>query len=694
MRVGWSSVGADRREKSRLLTAVGLGFFLLIAIRLFYIQVLNTGEYRTLAQGNFLRPEVIPAMRGMIRDRHGTLLAGSLPSFTVSIDPFDEAFRTGPGRRPPRARLENCVAALAGILGANPDTLLRTVRSQMTASYQPVRIRRNLEMATVSVIAERRDELPGVVVEMEPLRSYPFGAIGAHILGYLNEVTDQELAKLRGKGYFPGASIGRSGIERSYEEVLKGEDGFRFVEVNALGRRSNYFVSVPPVLPRAGRDLVLSVDWKLQLAAEAALDSAGWSGPPPPPETRGAVVAMDPRNGEILALASRPAFDPNEFSAGIPATRWAELNQPGRFPLLNRAVQARYPPGSTFKPVTLLAGLEEGKIRPSSVLHGCGGGWNYGSRYFRCWKAGGHGSSDAERALMVSCDVYFYQVGAMVGVDGIAAMARRMHVTEPTGIDLPQEKRGFVPDAAWYDRQYGPRGWSRGAALNLAIGQGEIGLTPVELASLAASLATGKVPRPHLVRQVALQAGQREIVPDTTARAALDVNRMFLETVRRGMVDVVQGPEGTARRAKVDSVNVAGKTGSAQHPGDPTHALFICFAPAERPEIVVAVVLEQRGGGGAFAAPVAHAVLDHYFHPDRYVPRPDTTAVPADTSGVRPDTTVVVAAGRDTLDDVPPPGPREGASRPDTLGDAPPPGPRNGAPLPGAADDPPRGGTP
>lgn len=636
---GWSAVAAERRRKSRFLAGVGAALLVLVALRLFYLQVLHDDEYRRLATSNYLRPEVITAMRGMIRDRHGTILASSEPSFTASIDPWHEAFRPGPHGMKPRARLDEVVARLADILEMDPRALLEAVERQKKASYQPVRIRRNLEAATMSRLAEHRVDLPGVVVEMEPLRRYPFGEVGAHLLGYINEITDEELVKLRGQGYLPGDYVGRAGLERYHETSLRGQDGFRFVEVNALGRRTNYFSSTPPVVPKKGRDLVLTIDWKLQQAAEAALDSAGWAGHGVPPEARGAVVAIDPRNGDVLALASRPAFDPNEFAAGLSPERWAELNEEGRFAMLNRAVQARYPPGSTFKPVTLLAGLTGHKVGTGTVLHGCAGGYTFGGRFFRCWNKNGHGSSNGVRALEVSCDVYFYQLGLMLGIDGIAGMARRFRLDEPTGIDLPQERGGLIPDVAWYEKKRGKGGAAKGSALNLAIGQGEILMTPVEIAQMAGTVATGRIPRLHLVKEMSDEPGFEHFVPDTTARGALAAPAGMLEYVRRGMWEVVQGVEGTGKRAKIDSVEVAGKTGSAQNAADLTHALFIGFAPYERPEIAVAVVLEARGGGGAFAAPVARAVLDHYFHPEHYIPRPDSAAV-ADSllaAGVPPD---------------------------------------------------------
>jgi len=627
MQSGWSSAGNERRQRARVIMLVAACLITGVIIRLFVLQVIHDDEYRRLAESNYLRPEKIPAMRGMIRDRNGVLLASSTPSFTATIDPWHEAFRKGARGVPARAKLDVVVARLAGILDLDPVMLVEAVEKQKKASYQPARLRRNLDMTQIARIAEDRSALPGITVEMEPLRNYPFGQVGAHLLGYINQVTDDELAKLRPQGYLPGASIGRAGLERYYEAMLKGQDGLRFVEVNALGRRSNYFVSTPPILPRKGRDLTLTIDWRLQQAAETALDSAGWSDGGVPPEARGCVVAVDPRNGEVLALVSRPSYDPNEFAEGLSTERWQELNQEGRFAMLNRAVQTRYPPGSTFKPVTLMAGLTTGKVQPSTVLHGCGGGMQFGNRYFRCWNHRGHGSSDGLRALEVSCDVYFYQLGIMLGINGIHDMAHKMLIPDLTGIDLPQEKGGLVPDVAWYEKRRKAKPGT-GPALNLSIGQGEILMTPVEIASMAASVATGKVPRLHLVREMSEEPGFEPYVADTTARAVVSVSPGILEYARRGMWRVVNGGEGTGKRSNVDSVVVAGKTGSAQHSGEgPTHALFICFAPYDNPTIAVAVVLEARGGGGAFAAPVAHSVLDHYFHPDRYLPKPDSLAV-------------------------------------------------------------------
>lgn len=622
-----SSTTVARRDKRQILIGVALFVALLLGVRLFYLQVLHAEELRAAAQGNFLRVEIIPALRGIIRDRNGELLASSMPAFSVTLDPHHEAFRGDRARRiKPRARLDDVVGRLAPILGMDAAQMLPAVQRAMKGTYQPLRIKRNVDVTTLSIIAERRAELPGVSVEADPMRTYPHGSVGSHLLGYIDEVTDEELTKLRDQNYFSGSAIGRAGVERYYEKLLRGQDGIRYVEVNAMGRRSNLFVTANPIPPRAGRELTLTLDWKLQRAAEAALDSAGWAGHGRPPEALGACVAINVRNGEVLALASRPGFDPNEFTAGLSSERWAELNDRKRNPLFNRAIQSRYPPGSTFKPVTLIAGLMAGKVGPSSWLGPCVGGYQYGGRFFKCWNHSGHGMTNGVRALCVSCDVYFYQLSTMLGIDGMAAMARRLHVLEKTGIDLPNEREGFFPTTQWFDEKRGKGNWSKGAALNLAIGQGEVTMTPLQLASMAASLATGQVPRVHVVKDISTPPGEKPIVVDTSPRYTLDVSASALDLSRQGMYAVVNAGEGTARVVRVDSVEVAGKTGSAQHTGKLTHALFICYAPVDDPEIAVAVILENRGGGGRMAAPVARKVLDHYFHPERYEPKPDSLA--------------------------------------------------------------------
>ena len=375
----------------------------------------------------------------------------------------------------------------------------------------------------------------------------------------------------------------------------------------ALGRKGDFLGEKHPVLPQRGTDLTLTIDLDLQRAAENAFE----------PGARGAVVAIDPRNGEVLALVSKPNYDPNEFSTGITQDRWSELSGGGNYPLFNRAIQAAYPPGSTLKPFTALAALEAGAITAGTYFaQACTGEYRFGSRLFGCWKPEGHGSLALHDAIVRSCDVYFYQLGLRIGMERLADYMAKLRLSEKTGIDLPQERRGLFPDPAWYDKHFGPGRWSKGLVLNLVIGQGECGLTPVKLAQLAAFMANGgTLWRPHLIRAVGPELPSRSIAPDDSMKQVVTVTPRNLEIIRSAMESVVSDPTGTGGQSRVDSVSVAGKTGTAQNPHGKPHALFICFAPVESPRIAIAVLVENAGHGSTAAAPIARKVLEGFFHP-------------------------------------------------------------------------------
>ncbi|HEU5311804.1 MAG TPA: penicillin-binding transpeptidase domain-containing protein, partial [Candidatus Eisenbacteria bacterium] len=340
--------------------------------------------------------------------------------------------------------------------------------------------------------------------------------------------------------------------------------------------------------PVRGADITLSIDLDLQRAAEDAFQ----------PGARGAVVAMDPRNGEVLALASKPNYDPNEFSTGISQARWNEMSQGGNYPLFNRAIQAAYPPGSTLKPFVVLAGLSERVITSATTFHdGCFGYYQFGRRKFGCWDKDGHGWTALRTAMARSCDVYFYQLGLRLGLDRLSSfMTKRLKLRERSGIDLPQERRGLYPNAEWYDKNYGVGRWSKGLILNISIGQGESSLTPVKLVQLTSVIANGgTLWRPRLLKMVERDGRPQpsELPAGDSLRQVLDLSPRDLVTVRESMVAVVNDAGGTGGSAKVESVLVAGKTGTAQNPHGNDHALFICFAPALNPEIAVAVLVEN-----------------------------------------------------------------------------------------------------
>jgi len=591
------------RYRQRNFTAVVGIIFALVLLRLFTMQVLQGGKYRELSEENRIRVEVIAAPRGDIRDRNGLLLADNVPSFTVTLDPFDKTYVDNPGL------LDSTVARLGVILGVDATLLREKVQHDGRQSFLPVRLRRNVDRTTVAYVAEHESVLPGVDVEFEPLRRYPLGLMASHLLGYVGEVSDKELEDPDRAEYLRGDLIGKMGIERQYESYLRGEAGKRFVEVNAMGRKAELLGEKHPIQPKQGAALTLTIDANLQRAAEQAFA----------PGARGAAVALDPRTGEVLALASKPNYDPNEFSTGITQERWSALSEGGNFPLFNRAIQAAYPPGSTLKPFVALAGLMTGAIQPGTTFREtCNGAFQFGRRSFKCWNPQGHGTLALRDAVARSCDVYFYQLGIRLGLDRLADFMKRIHVSDRSGVDLPQERRGLFPDAVWYDKRYGAGKWSRGLVLNLAIGQGETSLTPIKLAQLTSLIANGgTMIRPHVIREVE-EDGRRVtglIATQDSIGVRIDLSPAALASVRAAMEAVVADEHGTGYGARVDSVRVAGKTGTAQNPHGNDHALFIGFAPVDNPRIAVAVLVENAGHGSTAAAPIAQKMLQAFFHP-------------------------------------------------------------------------------
>ncbi len=588
-----------------LLGLVGLAVLALLIGRLFSLQVLSAQRSRDLAVKNWLRPEYVPGPRGRILDRNGVVLADMIPSFAITLDPHFKGFLHHPERR------EAVLRRLAGLVGGDSERFDQVLKREAGLSYNPVRLVRSADSVQVARVEEHRVDLPGVSVEVEPIRYYPQDSLAAHVLGYVNEVGDRDLESLPDKGYRPGSLIGRAGIEREYEDELRGEEGVRYVEVNAMGRRSDAFIRAQPVSPKPGRDVTLTLDAKIQAAMEEAMDAAGYDGRGPVPEVRGAAVLMDVRTGGILAMASRPTFNPNVFSPLSPED-WEALNREGA-PLLDRAIQSLYPPGSVFKPLAEYAALADGVIKPGQTLAPCTGGYRFGNRVFRCWKHSGHGVLDDVAALAHSCDVYFYQLAVSLGVNGIHRYADLFRVSEPTGIDLPGEKSGLVPDTRYFDERYGKSGWSHGVALNLIIGQGEILLSPVELADYVATLATGgRRATPRLLKSLGPErrTGRYPEPDPRPTYTRIDLDPVAVAEVKKGMEAAVEW--GTAQSARIPGVQVAAKTGTAQNPGF-DHGLFIAFAPAGDPQVAVVVVMEHRGHGGSVAGPVAQKVLASYF---------------------------------------------------------------------------------
>lgn len=612
--------GGDRSAQALGLVLVLGVLFLVALVRLAQLQLGQWENFRMLSENNSLRLKVAPAPRGTIVDRRGRVLADSRATFAITVD----AHRPGFERQPQLLRLT--LARLAPILGIPDTTLFARIESERRRSMRPVTVALNADLALLARIEEHRDDLPGVEVETIPERTYPYGTAAAHVLGYSSQITEIQLA-MRGDAYDPGDLVGQAGLERGYEEFLRGRDGQSLVEVSALGRVIGEMKDRPGRPPERGRTLQLTLDLNVQQQAEKALE----------PWERGAVVALDPQTGAILALASKPAFDPNEFSRGLSAARWREIEQSRTFPLLDRAIQSSYPPGSTFKLVTAAAGLKGGKINPETRMMPCPGFFTLGHTVFHCWQHHGHGSLALRDAITRSCDVYFYQVGLRVGVDGIADEARAAGLGSVTGVDLPGEKGGFVPSIAWYNKRAGRHGGAfRGAAVNISIGQGEMLLTPLQIALLAAQVGTGHRVEPYLVESIKDLEGRVIQKHRVSARPnSLGLDPASLQELRDAMESVVANPSGTGGRARVPGIRVAGKTGTAQNPHGKDHGVFMAFAPAEHPRIAVGVVIEN-GEHGTNAAPVARRIIAAYLAPRTLTPEElagtDSTGAPEDTS--------------------------------------------------------------
>lgn len=591
----------ERQEyRSRLYAIFGVVMvaFLVVFGRLLYLQIVKGDEYRLRSENNSVRLRKVRPARGVIMDVKRRVIAESKPSFDLIYVP---------DKRVDVRQILSKVAWVYRRHGINPQfELIPTLRLQ---PFVPIRLERNLPWEKVAVIETNLLELPGVTVEPVAIRSYHHGEAMGHIIGYIGEVTQDELTRDEWKDCRVGDIVGKSGLERAFDRFLRGTGGAEQVEVNAVGKVVRSLGKVDPI---PGNNLVLTIDGDIQQEAWEAME-----GRP------GAVVAMDVRDGSVLALVSSPSYDPNLFCGGIGAQEWQKLAENPLHPLKNRAVTGQYPPGSTYKPFVAVAALEEGVINENSRFF-CNGAFQLGTRAYRCWQKQGHGWVDLHRAIVASCDVYFYNLGKILGVDRIAKYAFACGLGKATGIDLPWEKPGLIPTSKWkLEKKKEP--WHVGESIPIAIGQGYDLVTPLQLAVAYGALANGgNVYRPHLVKQIEGLGGRPITVftPELKQRATLSPTTLAI--VNKGLWGVVNEGGGTGYAARRPAQDVAGKTGTAQVISQPErgrflqaryrdHALFVCFAPFDHPEIVVAVILENAGHGGAVAAPLAKRVIDAYF---------------------------------------------------------------------------------
>jgi penicillin-binding protein 2 len=597
-------------------SARALQFFLIAAVallvgRLFYLQIIKGAYHAMLSTQNSMRLQIVKAPRGLIYDRNGVVIARNRPSYQIAILPTQLKDRTQVLRN--LLRFQDAKGAQL----FDSDLVVWSLDHARWRKFQPLVILEDASFEAVAMVEEHQMDLPGVVTLVESRRSYPFGSAAGHALGYMDEVKEEEVDAFKtqaAKGESPlygrGDRIGRKGLERRYEEYFRGRDGIRYVMVNAFGKEIEVIHEMPQLAPTAGKNVVTTLDMRLQCLAESLLSDT----------LRGAVVAIDPRNGEVLVMASSPRMDGNIFSLsrGQRAHGWAHLALDSTLPLNNRAISGGYEPGSTFKGVVSVAALQSGTINATTHMpRACNGGYRFGNRVWRCWDPRGHGSLGLVDAFTQSCDVYYYQVGLELGMDAINYVAREFGLGEKTGIDLEDERAGVLMDSTTYMEHFGKRGWrwSRGLILNLSIGQGQI-TTPIQLANYVAGLANGKqLYRPHLLREVQSPSGAMEIQTQPEVIREINLSPEEHAIILQAMAQVVDSPKGTAARARVPGILVGGKTGSAENPhGDKTHALFICAAPLDHPTIAIAVLIENVGHGGSFAAPIAGALLKRFFN--------------------------------------------------------------------------------
>jgi penicillin-binding protein 2 len=600
LRLGFQKeVGPEFRQRTRFLMTLVSIAFVLLAGRLFFLQILQGERFAYLGENNRIRLKKIAGTRGMVFDRNGQLLVDSRPSFDLLFVPEDA---TEP---------EATVRHLARLLGRDDNEFLERLKGNHRPPFEEITLDRDIDWRSVVLVEAHQLDLPGVTMRIRPRRSYPDNALAAHVLGYIGEINRDQLRMKQSDGYRMGDDIGQFGLEKTREEFLRGKSGGQQVEVDALGRRVRVLNEVQDI---PGHSVYLTLDRDLQETAYDALKGKG-----------GTILVLDVNAGAILALVNTPAFDPNVFARGIRPEEWRALVRDQLHPLTNRAIQGQYPPASTYKIVLAIAALEEGLINPETRIFDPGY-YVVGNRTFRDWKEGGHGWVDLHKAIVESCDVYFYQLGQRLGIDRIAKYARLLGLGEKTGIELDDEKAGLIPDSEWKKRRFG-QPWFPGETPSAAIGQGYVNVTPLQMANLMAAVANGgTLYRPWFVRKVESLDGTLIREYGLEKLSSLTLKESTLRYIRNALRDVVNSGSGTGSRARSPLVEIAGKTGTAQVAemrggfvkseqlpySIRDHAWFVAYAPAEKPEIAVAVLVEHGGHGGAAAAPLAKKVIEKY----------------------------------------------------------------------------------
>ena len=593
---------AEFRQKLKIFIALLLIALSVLLVRLWYLQVIKGGELKQRSESNSVRSRIIQPLRGLIMDKKGHVLADNRPSFDILYMPGQ-----GKDHEQLMERLKDLYKSKSLEL-SHDQPFPKTWKP-----YLPVKLEKNVSMAKVALVETNALDLPGVYVDVSPVRLYMDGEMMAPIIGYTGEISKEDLEKGDDE-YAYGDVSGKHGVEKFFDSYIRGRRGAELVEVNVYDKEIKKLGRIEPI---SGYNAISTIDVGLQKAAWQAFEGKA-----------GAAVVLNPRDGSVLAMVSSPSFDPNLFNSGISHDQWDKLQNNPLAPLSNKAISGQYPPGSTYKLIIAAAALEEGIITPNTKFF-CGGSFTLGNRTFRCWHKNGHGYVSLHRAIVESCDVYFYNVGKLLGVDKIAKYAKLFGLGEASGIDLPNEKNGLIPTKDW-KLTWMKEPWQPGETISIAIGQGFNLVTPLQLASAYSAFANGgTLWRPHLIKRIESTDGRiyKEFSPEK--KGALGLSKKTIEIINKALWGVVNEPGGTGQAARILNTDVCGKTGTSQVVGLPEnekarkvkkigifqrdHALFVCYAPLKNPEIVVAVILENAGHGGAVAAPIARKILDTYF---------------------------------------------------------------------------------
>jgi penicillin-binding protein 2 len=587
-------------SRLRIVTFIILATFATLVLRLWYVQIVNGPAYRAQSENNRIRLNDVPPFRGMMFDRNGELIVDNRPSFDLFVVPEEV--------HDPE-RLSSSFEELIGLAANTVEEKLDDEGRK--APFRPLLVKKNLSREELAIIETNLFNLPGTMIQVKPQRHYIYSEFASHVIGYLGEINENQLNSGKYPDSKPGDLIGKYGVERKWQNDLNGLRGEEQVEVDAVGRRLKVISRQPPA---AGYNIGLTIDRNLQFVAEEQLKNK-----------KGAIVAMHPGTGEILAMASSPSFDPNMFLQGIDKSQWSNLMSSKDHPLQNRAIAGQYPPGSTFKIVMALAGLEEGVINPEEEIF-CNGSFTVGNHTYHCWRKQGHGQVNLHRALVESCDVYFYNVGKRLGVDRIAQYAKMCGLGSATDFELGFEKDGLIPTSEWKLQRFGIP-WQPGETISTAIGQGYVLVTPLQMARLISALFNGGyLYQPSVIKWVGKENKKfYRFVPKVLGHLHAKEQNMAL--IRDALIGVVNEPHGTGSSARLKNFTVAGKTGTAQvlelgkekavskeaAAEFEDHAWFLGIAPVENPTLAVAILVENGGHGGSAAAPIAKRMFETYL---------------------------------------------------------------------------------